>query len=464
MNILLINICLRFDSPIKHIPVGLACIATALDKAGMKPDILDVDLYRYTDEQVESFLKTRRYDIVGLGTIVSGYKYTKNLSVLVKRAMPEALLVVGNTVASSIPELLLTRVPEVDVAVIGEGDETVVEIVRAVADKKGWQDISGIAYRNEAGTVVFTPPRKAISKLETLPFPDYSLFEIDQYLDVSNITVPEPHPIPLKELRALPLNTARGCPFDCTFCYHAFKKDSYRTYPFDLVVKQIKYLQDTYGINYIHFWDELTFVSIKKVRELCDAIERENVRFYWAMGPRGDLIKKKHLDLLKRCKDLGAISIGGALESSAPEILKAMNKRMHLEDFIEQMETARAAGLTVRTSLVFGYPQETAETIKNTLDVCRRLGIYPTSGFVLPLPSTPIYDFARARGLIGNEEKYLLRIGDRQDLHVNLTQMSDEELLDKVKNELIALKNDLRVALSDDQVIKTGIYRKAGNT
>ncbi len=462
MRILLINICLRPDSALKYIPVGLSCIATTLNKAGFRPDILDIDLHRYSDTEIDDFLRSNnRYDIVGFGNIVSGYKHTKRVAIQVKKAMPDTLLIVGNTVATSIPELLLKCVPHIDIAVIGEGDQTIVDIVTAKAAKRSWQSVPGIAYR-DGGKVVFTEKRKAIPRMSDILFPDYSLFDAHAYVAVSNKTVPEPFPpMPVDALRALPVNTARGCPYDCTFCSHAFKEYKYRYYDFTAVAKYIKHLQDMYDVNYIHFWDELTIFSADRLRELCDAIEKENLHFYWPIPPRVNTFASKDLGLLRRSKDLGALLIGGAFESADENILVAMNKRIDIEKYVEQVDVAKKAGLEVRTSLVFGYPQETEATIKKTVELCRRLRIYPSAGFVLPLPGTQIYDYAIRNGFIKDEEEYLLRIGDRQDVHVNLTQLPDDVLMNTVKEELIKLKNDLGVQIADDKVIKTGVHRIA---
>lgn len=459
MRILLINVCIRFDSEIKHIPVGLSCIATALKLAGFSIDILDIGLYRYTDAQIDEFLeKNNDYDLVGLGNIVSGYRYTKNLAAQIKKLLPRSLLVVGNTVATAIPGLLLRCVPQINIAVIGEGDRTIVEIARAVADKKDWRGIDGIAYR-KGNDVVLTRAREALN-IEDIPFPDYSLFDVEKYISVSPLAVSEPlPPIHKEEIRGLPLNTARGCVFNCTFCGHAFKQYKYRYYPFSRLVEYIKSLQERYGINYIFFWDELTFFSVNRLKELCSEIERQGVHFYWSIATRANIFTRKDLDILKKSRELGALSVGGSLESSSPEILKAMRKDINIERYKEQVEVVRKAGLQAATSLVFGYPQETEDTIKNTLELCRQLAIYPSAGFVLPLPGTEIYDYALKHGLIKDEEQYLLRVGDRQDLHINLTQMPDERLYGVVKEELIKLKNNLNIQLSDENVIKTKTYK-----
>lgn len=459
MRILLINICLRYDVPKRIIPVGLACIATAIKEAGFKPDILDIDLYRYNDNEVDEFLKKNcDYDIVGFGNISSGYKYTKKLARQVKEAMPGAVLVVGNTVASSMPRLLLECVSEVDIAVIGEGDRTIVEIIEAFETNRKLDQIDGIAYR-DGKQINITQRRMVISPIDNIPFPDYSLFEIEKYLSESYKIVSMPVPIEIEKILTLPINTARGCPFNCTFCTNAFK-GSYRCYSFDRVIKYVEYLQAKYGINYVLFWDELTFSSRERLIELCDAIERANIEFWWTINARADAFCNADLELLERCRSLGALRAGGAIESADENILNAMNKKISIKKTIESMNVRRKAGLAVGTSLVFGYPQETRQSIKKTFTLCEELRIYPSAGFLLPLPGTQIYEYAVQNGFIKNEEEYLLKIGDRQDLHINLTKMSDEELFNSVKKGLIHLKNKLMIPLTDDDVIKTGVYQQ----
>lgn len=465
MKILLINPCLRPSSPKRILPVGLACIATALDRAGFDADILDIDLHRFGDDEIVKALSEHDYDVVGLGTIVSSYSIVKKLCRQVKEVLPKTFLVVGNTVATSIPDLLLSCIPEVDAAVLGEGDETIVDIVSCMVENRPWQLVPGVAFRNE-GKTILSERRPPIRQIVDIPFPRYELFDIEKYLQASHLVVSDAVPLPSSDVRTLPVNTARGCPFNCTFCSHAFKGHGYRYYPFKNVIEFFKELRLAHGVNYLSFWDELTLMSRRRTEELCTAIESANEHFYWPISPRGDLFSEKDTDLLKRCKDLGAVSIGGALESASPTILRAMNKTPHPDDyaerFIEQMRTARKVGLRIQTSLVFGYPQETQETIAATLEVCRQAGVYPSAGFLLPLPMSPMYTYSRDHGLIPDEEAYLLAIEDRQDLHLNLTQMSDRELVDTVTSGLVDLKRDLGVYLGDDQVLKTETYRSAG--
>jgi radical SAM superfamily enzyme YgiQ (UPF0313 family) len=165
------------------------------------------------------------------------------------------------------------------------------------------------------------------------------------------------------------------------------------------------------------------------------------------------------LKIMELMKKSGCINTFFSLESADPEILQAMRKDMTTEKFICQTKLLHRAGLPVRTSLVFGYPQETPETIAKTFDVCIECGIYPSSGYLLPQPGTPIYDFAREKGYIGDEEEYLLSLGDRQDLRLNLTTMSDEELIGHVMAGAKRCSDALGIGLSADTLIKTVYHR-----
>jgi anaerobic magnesium-protoporphyrin IX monomethyl ester cyclase len=128
MNILLINVSMRPESPLKLFPVGLGYIATAIKNAGYKFDLIDIDAHRYTDSQVEKMIQKEKYDVVCMGCIVTGYKIIKELSKVVKKHLPNSIIIAGNSVATSIPETLL-RKTMVDIAVMGEGDITIVELL-----------------------------------------------------------------------------------------------------------------------------------------------------------------------------------------------------------------------------------------------------------------------------------------------------------------------------------------------
>lgn len=460
MNILLINVSLRPASPIKLFPVGLGYIATAIKRAGFEFDLLDIDAHRFSDQKVETLIRKKKYDIVCMGCIVTGYKIIKSLAAAIREIHPFAKIVVGNSVATSVFDTLLTRT-DVDVAVMGEGDETIVDLLEAITESRPLESVQGICFKKD-GEVVSNPARPYIKDIASIPLPDFSLFDIETYIENSRHYVNDPVPIPREEIRALPINTARGCLGQCTFCYHNFRGMPYRYRSIGSIVEDIKFLSNRYALNYIHFWDELTFFSKKQTMALMQKILSEDLHFFWDASCRADLFNSdKDIEIILKMKEAGCVGISYSLESADPDILKAMHKNITAEQFLRQTGLFHKAGLPVWTSLVLGYPQETPETIAKTFECCIKNRIYPSTGYLLPQPCSVMYDYAIEHGYISDEEDYLLRLGDRQDLRLNMTGMTDTEFQNHVIEGLKRCNEKLKTGLKAHKLIKTQYYRTA---
>ncbi len=461
MKILLINISLRPGAKRRLVPIGLAYVASALERAGWRFDLLDLDAAPRSPEQVAAFLHRRRYDLVAMGCIVTGYRYVKALAAQARRANPQTTIVVGNTVASSIPEILLTRT-EADIAVMGEGDQTFPEIIACLAQGGDLDSVAGIVYRRK-GELIRTPPRPPIADLDSIPRPMWDIFDLEVYIRSLSQTLNEPlPPLPPEQVRAFPINTARGCPFHCTFCYQAFHGLPYRRHSARSVVAEMLHLHQRYGINHFCFNDDLSLSRRQDAEDLAREILASGLRITWEANCRAGLFQEEEdVELVRLLKRAGALGLGFALESADEGILKWMNKKTTVEKFLRQARIVKRGGLSVRTSLVVGYPLESEATIKKTIDVCIQAGVYPSLGYLLPQPGTPMYDYARDRGFIPDQEAYLLNMGDRQDLRINLTSMSDRELQAVVQRELARCARELGIGLGPDNLVKTGVRRLA---
>lgn len=456
-KVLLINLSLRPKSPVHLLPVGLGYIATAIYNAGFVLKILDNDALRLSEDEVEEFIKETDFDAVAMGCIVTGYKYVKKLIERIKE-FKQSPIIVGNSVASSIPTTLMHNT-KADIGVLGEGDITIIEVLDALRMNKPLEDVKGIFFK-EKERIVFTTPRDLISNLDNLPFINYDLFDIEFYIERTKINISEPYPIKSEKIRAIPVNSARGCPFNCAFCYHVFKGLKYRFRSVENIIKEIKFLKKRYGINYIMFWDELCLFSKKRANEIADAFIKEKLNVFWIGDCRAGLFNEKDLNLALKLKKSGCVDLSFSLESADGKILKAMNKHITVEDFITQAKILHEAGISTSTSLVLGYPEETLDTIQKTFDVCNECEIYPSTGYLLPQPGTPIYDYSIKIGKIKNEEDYLLRIGDRQDFHINLTKLKQEDIENLVKENLKKISDKLKLGLHKDNLIKTLRYRQ----
>lgn len=452
MKIAFINLSLRPDAKTRMLPVGLAYILTATKKAGFDFDLIDMDIDNMPMTKLKEILGRTTYDVYAFGCIVTGFRYVVDATKIIRETNPQAIIIAGNSVATSVPELLLNKTG-VDIAVIGEGDITIVELLQKIDRKDAIDGVNGIAYKNE-GKVIFTHPRTVVKDVDNLGFPEWELFDLQKYEEYAKKNISGSTS---DASLSYPLNAARGCPFDCTFCYHCFKGENYRKYSEDAVFKEINRLHSSYGCDYILFWDELTFPNTKSVERMIGKFSKLNFKIGWQASARAGLFTRKDIPLIREMKDSGCEFIGYSLENANPEILDAMNKKITVDQFIDQAHALWKGGVTPLTSVIFGYPQETPESIKQTLAVCEECNIYPSVGFLLPLPGTPIYNWALQHGKISNELKYLLRIGDRQDFHVNLTTMSDQEFVDTVSTELNKLAE--RQEIQSDSIFKTVTYQ-----
>ena len=314
MKILLINVCLRDDVDKILFPVGLGYIASAISRSRHELEIIDMDAHRMSYDELEEKMGHMDFDAVGLGCIVTGYKIVKTISEIVKRVNKDAKVIAGNSVASSIPEILLKNT-DVDIAVIGEGDQTIVELLDFLEQGDDIGSVKGIYYKSQEW-IKATPPRKIVDNIDEIPLPNWTLFEMERYLSKSKEYVSEPYPMPQEQIRAFAVNTARGCAFNCTFCYHVFKEDKYRFRSTESIIGEIRELQERFGVNYINFWDELTFFSKTQTHDLIEGIEKSGLKFFWTASCRGNLFTKKDMDLLKRIKAAGCVGLGYSLESA----------------------------------------------------------------------------------------------------------------------------------------------------
>lgn len=461
MKVLLINPAIRPNSPKCILNVGLAYVASALQRAGIDIEILDVDAFRYSDSEVERMIRTRKFDVAGIGDLVSHYRWVKWLAGVIKSHHPEVPVIAGNTVATSIPELLLAHT-HVDVAVLGEGDITAVELVKALCEGRALDEVKGIAFKRD-GAIAKTPARPVIDPIDSIPFPNYDLFDMSVYLEKSrwHVDNPELVGIPLDKIVSMPVVTARGCPYRCTFCYHAFQEKKYRYRSPENIIAEILAHKSKYGANFIQFWDELSFFHARQARRLLELFIDRKVNIAWYGSARSELISKDDFELALLFRKAGCKGLGFSLENGNESILASMNKQNTPQDFVVQARMLQAAGVPTFTSVVFGYPQESPQTIAETFEVLRDARIYPSVGFLQPMPGTPMFAAAVAEGHINDVEAYLMRMGDRQDLRINLTQMSEGKMMGLIETHLRSLNAELELDLPAQDLIRTRVYRAA---
>jgi radical SAM superfamily enzyme YgiQ (UPF0313 family) len=460
MRVLFINPSLRLGSHMKHLPPGIGSVMTYVKQNGYDFDLLDVDVNDYGNGDVEDFIAKNQYDVILSGAIVTHYHWMKWMTRTVRKHHPQTRIVIGNSVAGSIPQLFLTH-SAADVAVAGEGEITTFELLNALRDGTPLHDIEGIAFL-DGGTFVETPRRKGIKDVDQFPMIDWDLFDVDRYFQRSMCAADG---LTLEEAdgaRTMPVITARGCVFRCTFCHFVFWDDPYRYRSPQSILAEVRRNIGRYGASYMNFWDDLSFGSLKQAERLADAILESDLEFNWNAAVRVDLFGdprhpyEKRLEVARKFREAGCLNLGFSLESGSQEILNMMNKHITPQYFYDQVTILKDVGITCSTSVVFGYPLETRKTIGQTFDMCLRAGVYPSIGFLMPLPRTGMYEYAREHGFIQDENAYLDAITERQDFTLNMTSMETEKVMECIKQGAWELNQRLGVGLDEDHLIRTG--------
>ena len=240
MKVLLVNPPIRENAPPQHVPIGLAIVAKVLLLAGHDVRVLDINGERLSKQQVlERFDLNDEYDVVGAGGLITTYKYLTWLIPEIRKRNPRSTIVLGGGVVTSSPRMLLGRTPA-DIAVVREGEETIVELLAALRDNKPLKEIRGIAFKNQDGTIEVTQPRPLVEDLDALPFPAYELFPMKTYL--ANVC----HADSINKRTEVDLIAARGCPYSCRYCYHIFGRGVRYRSP-ENVIAELQYLIERYS-------------------------------------------------------------------------------------------------------------------------------------------------------------------------------------------------------------------------
>jgi radical SAM superfamily enzyme YgiQ (UPF0313 family) len=292
----------------------------------------------------------------------------------VKHINPQILTVMGGPHVTFCARNTLTEFPELDVAVLGEGEKTVVELIQAVRHTGDLKSIDGIAYR-KSSEICLTPTRELVRDLDTLPTPARHLLALGRYRALG---------MPIS------MTTSRGCPFKCIFCVGrkmVGARVRYRS-PRN-VVDELENLS-TLNFNQINIADDLFTANKKHCLAVCDEIIKRGLQIKWTSFARVDTVSD---ELLAQMKAAGCTAVSFGIESANPEILKTIKKGITLQQVVDAVKMCTRAGIIPHASFILGLPGETPETIKETMDFGERLKKVGLSyGFHLlaPFPGTEV--------------------------------------------------------------------------
>jgi len=422
------------SSFIPYTPLGIGYLSAVIRQSDHEVVVYSQDIYHYSDEHLTKYLDDNDFDAVGISSIAGYFQYRKmiNLSKAINKSKnrDNFIFIIGGTMFTPEPVYFLNKL-DADIAVLGEGEETIVELMNKKFNCADFKNIKGIAYC-ESDNVVINSRRETIKNIDDIPMPAYDLFPMDFYklmrfpsADYNDYTAT--------------ILSGRGCLFRCNFCFRS--DPGFRPRSGENILKEIEYLKSKHNINYIIFSDELMMSSEKRTVELCKQFKESKLNFKWACEGRLNFAK---LDILKLMKECGCKYINYGIESFDNSMLKVMRKGLNTKIIIEGIENTLKVDISPGLNLIYGNIGETFEVLQKSVDFLLKYSDFVelrTIRPVAPYPGSPLYYFAIQNGLLKDvEEFYENKLKNSDLLSVNFTPYTDEEVnreLCRVNKELI---------------------------
>ncbi len=379
--------------------VGLGYIAAFLKKNGQEVKL--IDMLRYDFEKVKEKIKEEKPDFIGITCLTEGRANAFKLARTIKEINPKIIVVLGGHHVTAMYEQVLKNYP-VDFAVIGEGEITMLELIKALESNTGLKQIRGIAFK-EGEKIIVTPRREMILGLDDLPFPLYDRFDIYPGLENthSDMADLETNGIRLKDRKYAYVITSRGCPYNCQFCSSTkFWGHRYRFRSPKNIVDEIEMLNKNYGINYISFGDDAFTISSRNVIKTCKEILKRKLNIIWDCTTRADAVNE---EMLRWMKKAGCLFIAVGVESGSPKIIKNINKHLDLQKVIEAFKLFHKVGILAYPLLMVGNPEESNNTVKKTVTLIKNIKPYSVAvSKTMVFPDTNLYYLAKNKKFIND--------------------------------------------------------------
>jgi len=425
------------DDPAQpSIMLSLPYLAAYLRKNGFPVKLLDVagegcenvigvgakKRYGLSDTDILDAIKTEAPDVVGItAPSTSHITDVQDMARFVKSVCPKALVVVGGAHASSnFKEVLNDN--NVDLVIIGEGEETLLDLVRRVDGGASLEAIPGTAFRKD-GAVHLAAPRPYIENLDKLPFPARDLLPIEALLQRSGEGVNY-----AMRKRFVTMITSRGCPGSCIYCgVKSVWGHRWRGRSAANVVDEVEELMLKYGAGEIHFLDDSMSVSKTRLMEICDEIIRRKLDIKWTT-PNGIAVWFMDKALLRKMKQAGCYRLTFGLESGNKETLKFMGKHYDYGQAREMIRYAGEIGIWTIGTFIIGFPYEKRESIEDTISFAIKSDLNFAVFYIAnPLPGTKMYEYFDKEGLLPKDNKSIVRgVGSKYFSHEELVKIQSE--------------------------------------
>jgi len=376
-------------------PLGMLYIATILRKEGIEVSIMDEAAQGFSMKDTVDWVKKEDSDILGFSTCSSSGRKAAIVAQKVKKENPNIIIVFGNFYATFNAKRILKKYPFVDLIVRGEGEHTTLDLVKTLEKKGNLKKVLGIAFRKK-NRIIATPDRPLIRDVDSIPFPDRELLDVEYHNTTAGINV-----APRKFSSFI---SSRGCVFRCRFCgCRRLARNLWRPRSVENILEELHLLASE-GYKQFLFVDDNFTLNPKRVIKICQRIRKEKVDVEWFAEGRVDQCP---YDMLREMVKANCRMIYFGIENASQKVLDYYDKRITPEQAEAAVKNARKAGVDVIvTSFILGAPNETRQEIRNTLKFAQKLQVdIPQFNILATFPGTDIWDELKMKGFL-NEDQY----------------------------------------------------------
>ncbi len=413
MKIMFINPRLPVFMRMPSLPLGLISIASYLQHYGHEVKIVE----RLVEENdIEKSLKEFNPDIVGITAM--SFLGCMDAKQITRQIQAKNIPVVwGGQAATAMPELILKEAAP-DYIILGEGEITWLDFVNTYADGGDMSQVAGLAYA-QGEEIIYTAMRP-VADISVFPDIDWNLIDVTKYFSsFFNCD------------KMLYLHATKGCPAQCIFCSNQqFHQGKNRCRDVNQIMRDIDYLY-AHGTNGIYFSDELWMPNRTLRTQLCNAMIEKNYNLVWGCQMRLGVLNKDDIDLMYKA---GCRWILFGIESGNKERIRSIKKNIDLNIAKETVQWCEEKGITVQASFIIGFPDETAEEIRTTIEFGESLGAsLVVLNILKPLPNSELYNDIKQKGIFKfpesiEEMAYDIEQTVFDSTTVNLTKVPDIDL------------------------------------
>jgi anaerobic magnesium-protoporphyrin IX monomethyl ester cyclase len=368
-----------------YVPLGILSISAYLEQNGFDNDVYDSTFNSL--DNFKSYLLEHSPDVIAIYTnlmtkinVLKIIKYIRS-----EEKIKNKKIILGGPEVRHHAENFLSY--GADIIVIGEGEETMLELVGMFAcGKNNLAEVTGIAYLDSDNKLITTAERKLIRDINDLPFPNRKKIDLRKYASAWK----DKHGYSM-----FSVSTMRGCPYTCKWCSRAVYGGTYRRRKPSLVAEELQILKKEYNPDMVWFVDDVFTINHKWLREFVVEVNNRDAKIPYEIISRSDRLNEEVFQLLK---ESGCVRIWIGAESGSQKIIDAMDRRVDVKEVRAMIKLAKTYGIKACTFIMLGYPGEEKQDIRETINHLKESDpdLY-TITIAYPIKGTPLYDETESR-------------------------------------------------------------------